>query len=103
MRWIWIDKFTEFTSKQSATAVKNVSLAEEHLHEVHVRLHEAGDDRRARGVEHAMRFARERRRVVTDRDDHAIAHENVADDHAIGGIARGDRSVAHKEVHAPAP
>ena len=27
MRWIWIDKFTEFTPRQSATAVKNVSLA----------------------------------------------------------------------------
>ena len=35
MRWIWIDKFTEFTSKQSATAVKNVSLAEEHLHDLY--------------------------------------------------------------------
>jgi 3-hydroxyacyl-[acyl-carrier-protein] dehydratase len=35
MRWIWIDKFTEFTSRQSATAVKNVSLAEEHLHDLH--------------------------------------------------------------------
>ena len=35
MRWIWIDKFTEFTSRQSATAIKNVSLAEEHLHDVH--------------------------------------------------------------------
>src|SRR5438874_4573270 len=35
MRWIWIDKFTEFTSKTSATAIKNVSLAEEHLHDVY--------------------------------------------------------------------
>ena len=35
MRWIWIDKFTEFTSKQSATAIKNVSLAEEHLHDLY--------------------------------------------------------------------
>jgi 3-hydroxyacyl-[acyl-carrier-protein] dehydratase len=35
MRWIWIDKFTEFTSRTSATAVKNVSLAEEHLHDLH--------------------------------------------------------------------
>ena len=35
MRWIWIDKFTEFTSKQSATAVKNVSMAEEHLHDLY--------------------------------------------------------------------
>ncbi|MBA3642127.1 MAG: beta-hydroxyacyl-ACP dehydratase [Acidobacteria bacterium] len=33
MRWIWIDKFVEFTSCQSATAVKNVTLAEEHLHD----------------------------------------------------------------------
>src|SRR4051812_38834309 len=35
MRWIWIDKFTEFTSRQSATAIKNVSLAEEHLHNLY--------------------------------------------------------------------
>ena len=35
MRWIWIDKFTEFTSKTSATTVKNVSLAEEHLHDLY--------------------------------------------------------------------
>ena len=35
MRWIWIDKFTEFTPKVSATAVKNVSLAEEHLHDLY--------------------------------------------------------------------
>src|SRR3954465_9029298 len=35
MRWIWIDKFTEFTSRTSATALKNVTLAEEHLHELY--------------------------------------------------------------------
>src|SRR5206468_8677081 len=35
MRWIWIDKFTEFTPRASATAVKNVSLAEEHLHDLY--------------------------------------------------------------------
>ena len=35
MRWIWIDKFTEFTSGQSATALKNVTLAEEHLHDLY--------------------------------------------------------------------
>src|SRR5207237_9102728 len=35
MRWIWIDKFTEFTSRTSATTVKNVSLAEEHLHDLY--------------------------------------------------------------------
>jgi 3-hydroxyacyl-[acyl-carrier-protein] dehydratase len=33
MRWIWIDRFVEFTPKVSATAIKNVSLAEEHLHD----------------------------------------------------------------------
>ena len=31
MRWIWIDRFTEFESGSHATAIKNVSLAEEHL------------------------------------------------------------------------
>lgn len=35
MRWIWIDKFVEFTAQASATAVKNVSLAEEHLHDLY--------------------------------------------------------------------
>jgi 3-hydroxyacyl-[acyl-carrier-protein] dehydratase len=33
MRWIWIDKFIEFTSGKSAVSVKNVTLAEEHLHD----------------------------------------------------------------------
>ena len=35
MRWIWIDKFIEFNSRVSATAQKNVSLAEEHLHDLY--------------------------------------------------------------------
>lgn len=35
MRWIWIDKFVEFTPRVSATAIKNVSLAEEHLHDLY--------------------------------------------------------------------
>ncbi len=35
MRWIWIDKFVEFTPKQSATALKAVTLAEEHLHDLY--------------------------------------------------------------------
>ncbi len=33
MRWYWIDRFVEFKSGSHATAVKNVSLAEEHLHD----------------------------------------------------------------------
>ena len=33
MRWIWIDKFTEFESGKRAVSVKNVTLAEEHLHD----------------------------------------------------------------------
>jgi len=33
MRWIWIDKFTEFESSRRAVAIKNVTLAEEHLHD----------------------------------------------------------------------
>ena len=33
MRWYWVDKFIEFNSGESAKAVKNVSLAEEHLHD----------------------------------------------------------------------
>jgi len=33
MRWFWIDRFTEFVPGKRATAVKNVSLAEEHVHD----------------------------------------------------------------------
>src|SRR4029453_17193742 len=33
MRWIWIDRFTAFESGKSATAVKNLSLAEDHFAE----------------------------------------------------------------------
>lgn len=34
MRWIWIDRFVEFESRKRAVAVKNITLAEEHLHDV---------------------------------------------------------------------
>ena len=33
MRWIWIDKFLEFEPGKRAVAVKNVTMAEEHLHD----------------------------------------------------------------------
>ncbi len=33
MRWIWIDRFVEFVPGERATAIKNVSLAEEHVHD----------------------------------------------------------------------
>ena len=33
MRWIWIDRFTEFESGVRAKAIKNLTLAEEHLHD----------------------------------------------------------------------
>lgn len=33
MRWIWIDRFVEFVPLKCASAVKNVSLAEEHVHD----------------------------------------------------------------------
>jgi 3-hydroxyacyl-[acyl-carrier-protein] dehydratase len=33
MRWIWIDRFLEFVPQKRAVAIKNVSLAEEHLHD----------------------------------------------------------------------
>jgi len=33
MRWIWIDKFIEFESGKRAVSLKNVTLAEEHLHD----------------------------------------------------------------------
>ena len=33
MRWIWIDRIEEFEPCKRAVAVKNVSLAQEHLHD----------------------------------------------------------------------
>lgn len=33
MRWIWIDKFVEFESGRCASTVKNISLAEDYLHD----------------------------------------------------------------------
>jgi len=33
MRWIWIDRFIEFETGRRAVAIKNLSLAEEHLHD----------------------------------------------------------------------
>ncbi|RYG85510.1 beta-hydroxyacyl-ACP dehydratase, partial [bacterium] len=34
MRWIWIDKFVAFESRKRAVAVKAVTLAEDHLHDL---------------------------------------------------------------------
>jgi len=33
VRWIWIDKFVEFESGKRAVTIKNLTLAEEHLHD----------------------------------------------------------------------
>lgn len=33
MRWYWIDRFIEFESGRRAKSVKNVTLAEDHLHD----------------------------------------------------------------------
>ena len=33
MRWIWIDRFLEFESGVQAKAVKNITFAEDHLHD----------------------------------------------------------------------
>ena len=33
MRWYWIDRFIEFESGRRAKAIKNVTLAEDHLHD----------------------------------------------------------------------
>ena len=33
MRWYWIDRFLEFESGRYAKAVKNISLAEDHMHD----------------------------------------------------------------------
>lgn len=33
MRWIWIDRFLEFESGIRAQAIKNITLAEDHLHD----------------------------------------------------------------------
>ena len=33
MRWMWIDRVIAFEPRKRLVAVKNVSLAEEHLHQ----------------------------------------------------------------------
>lgn len=33
MRWYWIDRFIEFQPRRLAVAIKNVTMAEEHLHD----------------------------------------------------------------------
>jgi len=33
MRWIWIDRFVQFETGRRAVAIKNVTLAEDHLHD----------------------------------------------------------------------
>lgn len=33
MHWVWIDKFIEYEPGKRAVAIKNVSLAEDHLHD----------------------------------------------------------------------
>ncbi|MBI3863948.1 MAG: beta-hydroxyacyl-ACP dehydratase [Planctomycetia bacterium] len=33
MRWFWIDRFVEFNRGETARAIKNVTLAEDHLHD----------------------------------------------------------------------
>jgi 3-hydroxyacyl-[acyl-carrier-protein] dehydratase len=33
MRWIWIDRFVEFESGSHATTIKNVTMAEDHIHD----------------------------------------------------------------------
>jgi 3-hydroxyacyl-[acyl-carrier-protein] dehydratase len=33
VRWIWFDRFEEFIPGQRAVSIKNVSLAEDHLHD----------------------------------------------------------------------
>ena len=33
MRWFWVDRFIDFQPGRSARALKNVSLAEEHVHD----------------------------------------------------------------------
>lgn len=40
MRWMWIDQIVEFVAEERMSAVKNVSLSEEHLHD-----HFAADER----------------------------------------------------------
>ncbi len=42
MRWMWIDRIIELAPRERMVAIKNVSLAEEHLHD-----HFAADDARS--------------------------------------------------------
>ena len=44
MRWMWIDRIVELVPRERLVAIKNVSLAEEHLHD-HFSADVAGDGR----------------------------------------------------------
>ncbi len=33
MRWMWIDRIIELVPRQRLVAIKNISMAEEHLHD----------------------------------------------------------------------
>ena len=33
MRWMWIDRIVELVPRERMVAIKNISLAEEHLHD----------------------------------------------------------------------
>jgi len=49
MRWMWIDRVVELVPRQKMVAVKNVSLAEEHLHD-----HFAADEKHGLAAEPVM-------------------------------------------------
>src|SRR3954468_9046315 len=49
MRWMWIDRIVELVPRQRVVAIKNISLAEDHLHD-HFPARAAGDGLPARAA-----------------------------------------------------
>lgn len=49
MRWMWIDRIVELDPRRRLVAIKNISLAEEHLHD-HFPARAAADGRAARAA-----------------------------------------------------
>ncbi|MFU8829626.1 MAG: beta-hydroxyacyl-ACP dehydratase [Phycisphaerales bacterium] len=52
MRWMWIDRIVELVPRERMVAIKNISLAEEHLHD-----HFAADDSRGLSALPVMPFS----------------------------------------------
>ena len=120
MRWIWIDKFIEFNSGKNAVALKNVTLAEDHLHDnfpgfpimpeclmIEAMAQTAGIlVGESRGFKEKVILAKIRKCIFNDYvmgGDTILLHaeiESIADEAAstIGRITRGDKTIAEVDL-----